>query len=221
MHIILEGIITGLIVSISFGAGFFSLIQTSISRGIHKAVYISAGVLLSDSIFIFLSVFATSFISYEMTKYAYEMRLVGMILLILMGIYSILKSSKVINPNIVDDPHLMYYISKGFLINTFNPLNALTWIGVSLFLQSALQYTFPEIILFFCTVIVFAFATQMGVCYSAHRLRKHLSVKFIHRINIFVGIILIASGIFIYTQKNMMSKDSPIEKAEQMMIKKK
>ncbi len=217
LQIIFQGIITGFIVSLSFGAGFFSLIQTSIKRGIYRAMYISIGVIASDTIFILFSVFATNFISHELVKYEYQIRLIGMIMLVTMGIYSLIKTSRVKNSNINDDPHVMYYVSKGFVINSLNPLNALTWIAVAVFLESALQYSMQQIYVYFTMVIMSIFGTQMLVVYSANKLKNWMSEKIIHRINVFVGVLFIAIGIFIFFNKTDPNKVNPIEKAQHII----
>ena len=217
LQIIIQGLITGFIVSLSFGAGFFSLIQTSIRKGIYHAMFISIGVIASDTIFILFSVFATAFISHELIKYEYQIRVAGMVILVAMGIYSLIKHSRVNSSNINDDPHKMYYVTKGFLINTLNPINALTWIGVAVFLESALQYSVQEISVYFALVIASIFGTQMLVVYSASKLKNWLSEKIIHRINIIVGIVFIGLGIFIYFNKSDPNKETPIEKAQHIM----
>jgi threonine/homoserine/homoserine lactone efflux protein len=217
LEIILQGILTGFIVSLSFGAGFFSLIQTSIKRGIYRAMYISFGVIASDTIFILFSVFSTAFISHELIKYEHQIRIGGMIVLVAMGIYSLIKHSRVSSSALNDDPHVMYYVSKGFLINTFNPINALTWIGVAVFLESALQYSMQEIVVYFGLVLCSIFGTQMLVVYSANKLKDWLSEKIVHRFNIIVGITFIALGIFIYFNKSDPTKETPIEKAQHIM----
>jgi len=217
IQIILQGIVTGIIVSLSFGAGFFSLIQTSIKRGINRAMYISLGVIASDFIFIFFSVFATAFISHELIKYEYQIRIAGMVILIAMGIYSLVKHSRTSASDLNDDPHVMYYVSKGFLINTLNPINALTWIGVAVFLESALQYSVEEITVYFAMVIGSIFGTQMLVVYSANKLKNWLSDQIIHRINIVVGITFIGLGVFIYFNKPDPNRESPIERAQHIL----
>jgi len=217
--IILQGLITGVIVSMSFGAGFFTLVQTSINRGVTKAMYISSGVIFSDFLFILLSVFATSFISEELVKYESSVRLFGMIALVLMGVYSILHSVKLISSNVGNNTHYIYYALKGFLINTFNPLCLLSWIGISLFLQSALQYHIPELIVFFCAVVIGLASTQFMICYFAKKLKKWISERAIHRINIAIGSLLIAIGLFIYFGPETKPGMNPMEKAEKFMNK--
>jgi threonine/homoserine/homoserine lactone efflux protein len=140
-----------------------------------------------------------------------------MLILVAMGLYTIVKSSRVNASALNDDPHIMYYISKGFLINTFNPINALTWIGVAIFLESALQYSIQEIGAYFLMVILSIFGTQMLVCYFAHKLRNWLSEKIIHRINIIVGISFIILGVFIYFNKSNPADETPIEKAREII----
>ena len=51
-NIILQGLITGIILTLSFGAGFFALVQTSILRGYKKGLLIALGAILSDTLFI-------------------------------------------------------------------------------------------------------------------------------------------------------------------------
>ncbi len=78
-NIILQGLFTGIILTFSFGAGFFALIQTSISRGVKKGIMISVGSIISDSMYIYFSLFATSFISNELPKYKYPIKLAGLV----------------------------------------------------------------------------------------------------------------------------------------------
>jgi len=59
LGIVAKGLITGLILTMSFGAGFFALVQTSITRGVRKGLLIALGAVISDAIYIFMALFAT------------------------------------------------------------------------------------------------------------------------------------------------------------------
>jgi threonine/homoserine/homoserine lactone efflux protein len=85
-----KGIVTGLLFTLTFGTVFFSLIQTSVKRGFNKALYIALGVLLSDAFFIAVSLWGTSFVADEMHKYDMQIRIVGFVFLVVLGIRSII-----------------------------------------------------------------------------------------------------------------------------------
>src|SRR5512140_2056445 len=63
MGIILEGIITGLLLSIFVGATFFMLIETSMTRGFRAALWFDLGVLSCDSLIIVTVYFFTAAIN--------------------------------------------------------------------------------------------------------------------------------------------------------------
>ena len=67
MHVInciLQGLLTGAILSIMLGTVFFSLIKNSLSSGFKTGVYIAIGVILCDVIFITLAILSTEFANF-------------------------------------------------------------------------------------------------------------------------------------------------------------
>lgn len=223
IYLIIVGFFTGLIVSFSFGAGFFSIIQTSIAEGERKAFLISLGLIISDIIFILLTVFATTFISEELLKYSLEIRIIGMVMLVSMGIYLIKKSVQNNNANSlnISSSHFLTYMAKGYFINTLNPLTIITWIGISLFVHTALEFSIVKILIYYSAIVISLFLSQYGVCHFANRLGKWLSAKHIHQLNIAVGVIIIALGFLLYFSKNIESTNNPIDKVQQLITPKK
>lgn len=221
LYIVVLGLLTGFVVSMSFGAGFFSIIQTSISKGKAKAFLISIGLILSDIMFIFMAVFATNFISNELLKYQFYIRLVGMVLLVMLGIYLIRKSVKQINGNavLVQNRPAYTYLAKGFLINSFNPLTLIMWIGTSVFVQTALGFSTRYLLVFFGAVLTSLTASQYAVCHFAQKVGKWLSEKNIHRINIAAGSIMIALGLLLFFTKDIETNTtaSPVDKVQKLM----
>jgi L-lysine exporter family protein LysE/ArgO len=55
-----KGLLTGLMFTLTFGTVFFSLIQTSIKRGLREGLYIASGVLMSDTWVVALSLIKLS-----------------------------------------------------------------------------------------------------------------------------------------------------------------
>ncbi|MDZ4666654.1 MAG: LysE family transporter [bacterium] len=197
-NIILQGLITGVILTLSFGAGFFALVQTSIMRGYKKGLFIALGAIISDTLFIGLAMFATSFISEELPKYAQLIKIIALAAFLLLGIRSILKSSKLIKSADSEGRPNYFYISKGFILNIVNPLVLITWLGITLFLESTLNYKPIELALFFAMVLIGTFASQSAICIFSHKIKSLLSDKFIHRMNISIGFLFIAIGLMLF-----------------------
>jgi threonine/homoserine/homoserine lactone efflux protein len=196
--IILQGLITGGLLTLSFGAGFFALIQTSINRGPRKALFIAYGALISDFFFIAFAVFATSFVSTEIMRHARAIRIAGLLVFLFIGVRTILKSAKMITSSENEESGITYYLVKGIIINTMNPMVILTWIGIAMYLESAMEYEILEMVIYFMAVLLATFVTQLGICYAAHRIRLILSEKLLHRVNVVIGVIFIAMGVFIF-----------------------
>lgn len=220
--LVLIGLITGIIVSFSFGAGFFSIIRTSIEKGKNKALLISAGLVLSDLLFIILAVFATNFISHELLKYQHYIRLVGMLVLVVLGLYLIRKSVKQYNSDevSVQNRPALAYVAKGFIINSLNPLTIITWIGATLFIQTAVDFSLIKIAVFYSSILFSLIASQYYVCYFAQKIGRWLSPKSIHKINIAAGLLIILLGIALYFSKNVESAQNPVDKINNMIQKK-
>lgn len=211
-NIIIQGLFTGIILTLSFGAGFFALVQTSIVRGYQKGLLIALGAIVSDTLFIGISVFATSFISEELPKYAQTIKAIALVAFLFLGIRTILKSSKLIKSSDQAGRPNYFYISKGFILNIVNPLVLITWLGITLFLESTLNYGFKELALFFLMVLIGTFGSQSAICIFSHKIKSYLSNAFIHRMNIVVGIVFIAIGLLIFFNEGNTAEE--IEKAK-------
>jgi threonine/homoserine/homoserine lactone efflux protein len=198
LQIIIQGAITGVVLTMSFGAGFFALVQTSITRGYKKGLLIATGAIICDAVFIFISIFATSFISEEMPKYASTVRLTALIAFLVLGIHSILKSSNIKNNLDQTQKPGYLYITKGIILNIVNPLVLVTWLGITLFLESNLKYSSFNLFIFFFAVLVATFGSQTVVCFFSHKIKNYLSSAFIHKMNIVIGVLFIVIGIVIY-----------------------
>jgi threonine/homoserine/homoserine lactone efflux protein len=214
-NIILQGIITGVILTLSFGAGFFALVQTSILRGYKKGLLIALGAILSDTLFIGLALFATSFISEELPKYAQLIKIIALVAFLFLGVRSILKSSKLIKSADQEGRPNYFYISKGFILNIVNPLVLITWLGITLYLESNLNYQWSQLVLFFTMVLIGTFGSQSAICYFSHKIKSLLSDQFIHRMNIFIGLIFIVIGLMVFF--NNSNPSLGMEKAQQLL----
>ncbi len=216
-NLFLQGAITGLLLTLSFGAGFFALVQTSITKGLQKGLMIALGAILSDIIFIGISLFATSFVNEELPKYSETIKWIGLFTFLGLGIRTILKSSKVVTGTEQGSRPLYYYVTKGFLLNIVNPLVLLTWLGISLYLQSTLSYTSSETFVFFSATMLATFASQAGICIFSHKIKGHLSENFLHKMNLFIGVLFILIGIGLFI--GIGAEADPIENTKKIFDK--
>ncbi|MDL2238585.1 LysE family transporter [Bacteroidales bacterium OttesenSCG-928-K22] len=100
--VLLQGILLGIVVSISAGPSFFALVQIGIQRGFKYGLSMSVGITLSDLTLIIVSYYglATYISTDENTGI---IGTVGGIILILFGAYSVLTAKKKTTKTITDE----------------------------------------------------------------------------------------------------------------------
>ncbi len=192
-----EGFITGIVLSLMLGTVFFALIRNSISFGYKVGIYIALGVILSDIIFISLALLSHGFAVF-LKKHELWISIGGGIVLIIMGIAMFLNSK----PKLQEGKHFdkavnsnFYFISSGFLINVLNPVNFFSWLTISSMLTVKYNYDIPDKIVFFIASLLSIFIVEIGISFSAHKIKKHLSEKTFVLINKISGTIFILFGL--------------------------
>lgn len=193
-----KGIVTGILFTLTFGAVFFSLIQTSVQRGLKKALFLATGVVISDAFFISAAVLGASFVDDEMHKYDFELRGVGFIFLLVLGIRSLVKKEKDHrNDSAISEKRNIIYLLKGMMLNSINPVILISWVGVATYVQSTTDLGIDRLAFYFAVVLLTMFATMSGICYFAGKLRNVLSASNLHRLNMISGLIFIVFAIVI------------------------
>jgi threonine/homoserine/homoserine lactone efflux protein len=93
MEIILSGIGMGIVLSFLTGPVFFALIKTSIEKGLYAGMALAAGVVLSDGIFVALSLFGSTYIT-KGSAYIDYIGYAGAGILLSIGVFYLLKKVK-------------------------------------------------------------------------------------------------------------------------------
>ncbi|MCU0441066.1 MAG: LysE family transporter [Bacteroidia bacterium] len=193
-----KGLVTGLLFTMTFGTVFFSLIQTSIKRGLNKALFIAAGVVLSDAFFIAVAVLGTSFVAEEMKRFDVEIRFVGFVFLTILGVRSLLKKEK---DHTNDEAPVakkdVLYVMKGILLNSINPMILISWMGVTTYAKTVIGFSLNQIVLFYCFALLTMFATMFGISYFAGKLKHILSATNLNRVNNASGLVFLGFAVFI------------------------
>ncbi len=183
------GLLTGLILSSMLGTVFFCLVQNSIINGFKSGAFVSTGVIISDIILILLSYFSASL--FPQGSYT-EMivRICGAIFLIIMGISNLRSHKKILFPK-ADNKNPYLLASKGFMLNILNPGNYLSWLAVAATLHNVLHFSNSERWLYYSGALGGIFGMEMLISFAATWFKKYISDKFLHRLDVILGIVFI------------------------------
>lgn len=190
MLAVLYGLGTGFVFSLMLGTVFFALIQNSIDHGYKSGIVIALGVVISDMLFVSAAVFGTSFLP-VIPHFAMISSLVGGVLLLSMGLVSILKDKPNLKYPTTKLGNFSYYLVTGFLLNILNPLNFLIWVAVATRIKTEYLFDLNHQIIFFISCLAAIFSTEVGISYTASKLKKLFTVKVLKVINQVTGFIFV------------------------------
>lgn len=211
--IILEGIIIGLSLALimGFGPSFFTLIQTSINRGFKSAMLLDLGIILNDVMIVCLMMMTNLQFNITDEKNLIFAGISASIILIIFGIYTFkLSPQKIINisennnhnidmmnAKFDDEPSWYVYISKGFVINIFNPFVWIFWITCVATASSNYEGNKYSLILFFIGVFSTVLFFDIIKAAGAYSLKKFFTENMLKRLNQITGITLILFGLYL------------------------
>ncbi|MFM7217454.1 MAG: LysE family translocator [Bacteroidota bacterium] len=191
---IFSGFTFGLALAFMLGPVFFTLLQTSIQEGFKAGVHFALGVFVSDSLLIFVCYqFAAQLNLLESHKG--KMAVIGGAVLICFGIFQLLKKTRAKDLEDTRSAVHAQYLLKGFMLNTLNPMVLLFWLSVVGIVASREHYTSLHEMMFFGSVVGTVFSIDLLKCYLAKRLKRLLTDKLVHRLNIATGLVLIGFGL--------------------------
>jgi len=205
MSLVFEGILFGLVIAITPGPIFFTILQTGVNRGFRAGLFTALGVLLSDIILICVCFLGISSIISQLDN-KMHVGLVGGIILIIFGTFTftrkpdMLRKRKRKNPHITyKEPHLSTYILKGFFINLSNPTLIIFWLSAMSFVssQSESGHLINSVIAFFGGTLATIFGTDLLKSFIGIKIKNYLNLRKQLWINRIVGIILCGTGIFL------------------------
>lgn len=197
MEIIIRGVAYGLLLAFLIGPVFFTIIQTSIERGFMNGVFVAIGVSISDSFYISVAYLGLSQIVDNPELRVYLGYLGGAVLLLFGLYYLFIKTKKaaLYNPEEVKAKSPIRCILKGFVINGLSPMVLLFWVGTVGVATSEFGYTtLSTATVFFVSIVVTVFTTDVIKAKLADKLRTILTAKVIRWLNIALGIGMIGFG---------------------------
>ncbi|MDF3079121.1 MAG: Lysine exporter protein [Sphingobacteriaceae bacterium] len=201
---IITGIGLGIVLSFITGPVFFALIKTSIEKGFYAGVCLALGVVVSDAIYVAITLYGSSFLAIE-SKYRMQIGFVGSLILLIIGVYYLFKKVKINYEKAPSTKHMYGYFFKGFLMCIFNPAILLYWVSVSSSVISVNgEFETGEVVPFFGSILLTLFSMDVLKAYYANKLRYRIKENTLRWLNRTAGTLIIIFAIkLIY---NLVSK---------------
>lgn len=201
--LIYNAIILIILLTLSFGPAFFSLINTGIKYGYRTGSFLAIGIVLSD---FFLCLLVCSLVHFGMANLLHSnetqtfFAIIGGIILIVFGAFFFkkipVKTDDVIEmDNQLPSPKIM--LLKGFFLNLFNPSVWLLWLANVTAISKTLDYSMVKMILFFSIVLSTVLAVELFKVKLAGKIKNYLTNKIMTIINYTTGVALIIFGLIL------------------------
>lgn len=199
----------GFFLSFMIGPVFFVLLETSVVKGFRAAISFDLGVVLADIIFIFLAYFS----SYQLLENLSNQPGLYIFGGTLLSLYGVIVFSKKTKGELLDtNPHAplksnyLQLFVKGFLLNFINVGVLVFWLGIIIVVGPNLDANPSRFLLFFGTLIISYFLTDVVKILLAKRLKAYLTPLIILNIKKALGVLLLICGITLIT-KGFLPKD--------------
>lgn len=189
----------GFLLSFMIGPVFFVLLETSATKGFRAGVSLDVGVIIADIVFLLIAYFSSYQLLENLSNEPGLFVFGGMILLVY-GILLFAKKPKKKSNVKVSKGTYLGLIAKGFLLNFINIGVLAFWLGLIIVVGPSLENDPNRMIVFFSTVILVYFATDLIKILLAKQLKRYLTQERIVLIKKGLGIVLIICGIVLITK---------------------
>lgn len=188
----------GFLLAFAIGPVFFTLIETSITKGFRAGVFFDLGAMFADILFILVAYFSTSKIL-DRIKDEPGVLIFGGAVLIAYGIISYIRTAKSFIKIVREHyavkvkKNIWGLFLKGFLLNFVNFGVLAGWIA-TIILANALTNSENGVFLFLGTVLATFFLTDLIKISLAKRLKNKMTPRFIFKTKKWVSILIIIFG---------------------------
>ena len=218
----------GFLLAFAVGPVFFTLIETSITKGFKAGLFFDLGAIVADIIFILIAFFSTSKIIVKV-KDDPGLLIFGGAVLIAYGIISYIRTAK----SFIKIAREHYAVNvkknlgglflKGFLLNFVNFGVLAGWIGM-IIMANALTSSEKGVYWFLVTVFATFILTDLVKISLAKKLKSKMTPRFTYKTKKWVSILIIVFGALMLLQgifpdpikkgiEKIPSQQNPIEKS--------
>ena len=209
----------GILLCFLIGPVFFIVLETAATKGFRAAFVFDLGVVTGDLLFIAIAVFS-SYSIINAIKHEPALYIVGGLIMITYGIFSLIKLKKVSrinNPETVvqklikADYKSLYF--KGFFLNIINVGVFGFWLLIFVTFGPILELEPARMLVFFSSVIITFLLVDIAKMMLAKKLKHHMTPNNILKIKKFTSFLLIIFGITIMLQGWFPSDQKFVKKA--------
>ena len=206
----LNAVLLGFGLSFMIGPVFFTLIETSITKGFRAAMSFDLGVVLADLFFIVISYFGSVSILQRIHNDP-RIFLVGGIVLIAYGLYYIFykETKRIVTDEdlvIVENSNYLGLFAKGFFLNVINIGVLAFWLAVVLAVSSNFQTDGAKVFRYFSVVLLSFLLTDVGKVVAAKQLKRLMTPVLMRKIRHILGIFFVVFGVVLATKRYIPEK---------------
>lgn len=199
----------GFFLAFMIGPVFFVLLETSATKGFRAAIVFDLGVIIADIFFIGLAYFS-SFQLLENLSNQPGLFVFGGMIITIYGVVIFLKkpkkSTNEASELVFEKNNYLGLFIKGFLLNFINIGVLVFWLGVIIITGPSLENDLNRFLVFFGTMILAYFITDVFKILLAKQLKRKLTPKRILKVKKLLGLILIVCGLVLII-KGFLPKD--------------
>lgn len=199
LTLVYQTIIIILLLTFSFGPAFFALLNTSIKHGPKEGSLLATGVILSD---LFVCVLVIMLINLGLTTLIQDeknQRFMGILAGLVLVVFGALYFKKPVtgtNETIeIQSPKAHVLLLKGFFLNLLNPTVWLLWLGNITAVGKTLDYSMVKMCVYFGITLGLTWTVEIFKAYLGSKIKRYLTDKLMHGINVATGILLIIFGV--------------------------
>jgi len=209
----------GFLLSFMIGPVFFVLLETSATKGFRAGVSLDIGVIFADLVFLLIAYFSSYQLLENLSNQPGLFVFGGMILLVYGIVLFVKKPKKKTHLQATKGNYLGLFV-KGLLLNFINIGVLAFWLGLIIVVGPSLDNSPDRMIVFFGTVLLVYFGTDLLKILLAKQLKRYLTQERIVLIKKGLGIVLVICGIVLivkgFIPKDKFDIQDEIEKIEKL-----
>ena len=164
----------GFLLSFMIGPVFFVLLETSATKGFRAGVSLDIGVIFADLVFLLIAYFSSYQLLENLSNQPGLFVFGGMILLVYGIVLFVKKPKKKTHLQATKGNYLGLFV-KGFLLNFINIGVLAFWLGLIIVVGPSLDNSPDRMIVFFGTVLLVYFGTDLLKILLAKQLKRYLT----------------------------------------------
>jgi len=205
-----NAVLLGFGLAFMVGPVFFTLIETSITKGVRAAITFDIGVVLADVMFITISYFGSVTILQTIQDDP-RIFMIGGMVLVAYGLYTIFyrKTKKIVTDKelvVVESNNYIGLFFKGFFLNTINFGVLAFWLAIVIAVSSNFQMESGKVFNYFVIVITVFLLTDLVKILAAKQLKAKLTPVVLRKIRHALGVFFIIFGIILATKSYIPEK---------------